>query len=129
MKKARRKFLSTAGITAIGLGVMPVVSFAASDSEKQANALKTKNKQALVAHRWGMVIDVNKITKEIAYNIIQACHNAHNVPDFDNEVDKEKYPDIRPVNHKRRLNGFGKKNFIMRFLIKKMSFLPKNFMI
>lgn len=127
MKKARRKFLSTAGITAIGLGVMPVVSFAASDSEKQANALKTKNKQALVAHRWGMVIDVNKITKEIAYNIIQACHNAHNVPDFDNEVDKEKYPDIRPVNHKQEVKWIWEEEFHYAFPDKEDEFLAQKF--
>lgn len=60
MEKSRRRFLKVAGIAAIGLGAAPAMNFAASDSHGPGAASKIKNKNALHAKRWGMVIDVKK---------------------------------------------------------------------
>ena len=65
MKKSRRSFLKVAGIAAIGLGAAPAMNFAASDSHGTATAVKGKNHEALSAHRWGMVIDTNKLNEEV----------------------------------------------------------------
>ncbi len=61
MNKSKRSFLKVAGIAAIGLGASPAINLASSDLKGSTNAKKAKNKQALSAHRWGMVIDTNKI--------------------------------------------------------------------
>ncbi|MBT7714504.1 MAG: twin-arginine translocation signal domain-containing protein, partial [Deltaproteobacteria bacterium] len=86
MKKSRRSFLKGAGIAAVGLGASPAMNFASSDI---SHPVKSKNEKALSAHRWGMVIDTNKITDEVVEHIVEACHKNHNVPDFNHEVDEE----------------------------------------
>jgi len=127
MKKSRRSFLRVAGIAAVGLGAAPAMNFAASDSHGTAKPMKTKNKKALTAHRWGMVIDTNKLNDEIVENIIEACHIAHNVPDFDHEVDEEKYPDTRPVNHKQEVKWIWDEHFHSAFPDKEDEFLAEKF--
>ncbi|MBW2710109.1 MAG: twin-arginine translocation signal domain-containing protein, partial [Deltaproteobacteria bacterium] len=97
MKKSRRSFLKAAGVTALGIGAAPAIKAVAS-SGSVAAPVKTKKAEALTAKRWGMVIDTNKLTDEVAENIVHACRKAHNVPDFDHEPDAEKYPNTRPVN-------------------------------
>ena len=70
MEKSRRSFLKVAGIAAIGLGAAPAMNFAASDSHGTAQAVKGKNHEALTAHRWGMVIDTNKLNDEVVEKIV-----------------------------------------------------------
>ncbi len=127
MKKSRRSFLKVAGIAAIGLGASPAMNFASSDSHGTALAVKAKNEQVLTAHRWGMVIDTNKITEEIADKIMEACHKTHNVPDFNHEVDAEKYPKTRPVNHKQEIKWIWKEDFHYAFPEKEDEFLAEKF--
>jgi len=127
MKKSRRSFLKVAGIAAVGLGAAPAMNFAASDSHGTAHAVKEKNEGALTAHRWGMVIDTNKITDELVEKIVAACHKAHNVPDFDLDVDVEKYPKTRPVNHKQEVKWIWEEEFHYAFPDKEDEFLAEKF--
>ncbi|MCG8635931.1 MAG: twin-arginine translocation signal domain-containing protein, partial [Desulfobacterales bacterium] len=115
MKKSRRSFLKVAGIAAIGLGAAPAINFAASDSHGKARAVKSKNETALTAHRWGMVIDTNKLNDDVAQACIEACHKHHNVPDFNHEVDEEKYPNTRPVKHKQEIKWLWDEKFHYAF--------------
>jgi molybdopterin-containing oxidoreductase family iron-sulfur binding subunit len=52
-----------------------------------------RNKDALLAKRWAMVVDMSKFkTEEDFTKTIAACHSIHNVPDFrkaDGSVDKK----------------------------------------
>jgi molybdopterin-containing oxidoreductase family iron-sulfur binding subunit len=127
MEKSRRSFLRVAGIAAIGLGVSPAMNFASSDSNGAAVAVKGKNEQALIAKRWGMVIDTSKLNKEINEKMIEACHKAHNVPDFNHEVDKGKYPKTRPVNHKQEIKWIWEEHFPYAFPDKEDEFLAEKF--
>ena len=127
MKKSRRSFLKVAGIAAIGLGAAPAMNFAASGSNGTALAVKTKNENVLFAHRWGMVIDTNKITDEVVENIVAACHKAHNVPDFNHEVDEEKFPKTRPVNQKQEVKWIWEEHFQYAFPDKEDEFLAEKY--
>ncbi|MEH0018857.1 MAG: 4Fe-4S dicluster domain-containing protein [Desulfobacter sp.] len=127
MKKSRRSFLKVAGIAAIGLGAAPAMNFAASDSHGKAQAVRAKNEEALHAHRWGMVIDTSKLTEEVADACREACHAAHNVPDFNHEVDEEKFPNTRPVNHKQEIKWIWPEKFHYAFPYKEDEFLAEKF--
>ncbi|MBU1584458.1 MAG: 4Fe-4S dicluster domain-containing protein [Proteobacteria bacterium] len=127
MKKSKRSFLKVAGIAAIGFSASPAITFASSDSHGTAQAVKSKNKEALFAHRWGMVIDTSKITDEVVESIVEACHKAHNVPNFNHEVDAEKYPNTRPVNHKQEIKWIWEEEFHYAFPDKEDEFLAEKF--
>ena len=87
MENSRRNFLKAAGYSILGvgagsvlIGMTPKITTAAP---KEAGPAKYKTRpEALQATRWGMVIDVRKITSRINRNMQQACHKVHNVPDF-----------------------------------------------
>lgn len=117
MKKSRRSFLKVAGIAAIGLGAAPAMNFAASDSHGRAHAVKSKNKDALTAHRWGMVIDTGKLNEDVVEACVEACHTHHNVPNFNHEVDEQKYPGAPkyPVNHKQEIKWIWEEEFHYAF--------------
>ncbi|MCP3944826.1 MAG: 4Fe-4S dicluster domain-containing protein [Desulfobacteraceae bacterium] len=127
MIKSRRSFLKVAGIAAIGLGAAPAINFAASNSHGTGEAVMTKDPEALLARRWGMVIDTNKLDEQIAQDIVKACNNAHNIPDFNHEVDKEKYPDTRPVNKKQEIKWIWEEHFNYAFTDKEDEFLAEKF--
>ena len=112
MKKSRRSFLKVAGIAALGLGAAPAINFAASDA---SHPVKSPNEEAATAHRWGMVIDTNKLNDDVVDAIVEACHKSHNVPDFNLEVDEEKYPNTRPVNHKQEIKWIWPEKFHYAF--------------
>ncbi len=126
MKKSRRSFLKVAGIAAIGFSAVPAVNFASSDA---SHPVKAKNEEALTAHRWGMVIDTNLITEEVIEACTEACHAAHNVPDFDHEVDEEKYPKVKkyPVNHKQEIKWLWEEEFHYAFPDKEDEFLAEKY--
>ena len=127
MKKSRRSFLKVAGIAAIGLGAAPAMNFAASVSHDTPKAVKSKNKKALTAGRWGMVIDTKKITEKMAKQITAACHKQHNVPDFNHTPDPERYPRTRPVNHTQEIKWIWKEKFHYAFPYKKDEFLAEKY--
>ncbi len=80
MDNNRRKFLKIASITAaVSLSSgFPMGLKAYIPKEKPYK----KDKKALTAKRWGMVIDTRKFkTEEDFQKVIKACHQTHNVPD------------------------------------------------
>lgn len=87
MKSSRRSFLKIAGVTAIGLGTKPALDvLAASGGHAGPEPAFEKNAKALTAKQWGMVIDTTKFESASDLEpVIEACHKAHNVPDFLNE--------------------------------------------
>jgi Fe-S-cluster-containing dehydrogenase component len=59
-------------------------------SEKLSEMIPSPN--ALTAQRWAMVIDIKKcLNKDGCRDCINACHLAHNVPDFGNPKDEIKW--------------------------------------
>ncbi len=94
MDSTRRDFLKIAGLTALGLGAKPAAdAFAAAGGPRM-----TQNPQALKAKRWAMVINLKKFKesgKEALQRCVDACHKAHNVPDFGNPKDNIRW--IWPV--------------------------------
>jgi len=124
MKKSRRSFLKVAAISAIGIGAAPAISISSSSSSQP---VKSKNAHAKTAKRWGMVIDTSKLTDEVVEHIVEACHKNHNVPDFNHEVDTEKYPNTRPVNHKQEVKWIWEEHFHNAFPEKEDEFLAEKF--
>lgn len=127
MKKDRRSFLKVAGIAALGIGAVPALNFASSDSHGSSRAEKVRNGDALSAHRWGMVIDTSKLTDDVVESVIEACHRAHNVPDFNLEPDEEKFPKVRPVNHKQEIKWIWEEHFHNAFPDKEDEFLAEKY--
>ena len=84
MKNSRRSFLKIAGISALGIGASPALNlFASSDEHGKVETFK--NKSALTAGHWGMVIDTRKIKSEKDLEpIVEACNKIHNVPKIEN---------------------------------------------
>jgi Fe-S-cluster-containing dehydrogenase component len=84
MESSRRRFLKIAGVSALGLGVKPVLDVVASSGET-AQPTTMKGKNALTAQRWGMVIDTRKLqAEEDLKPMIEVCNKIHNVPRFEN---------------------------------------------
>jgi len=129
MKKSRRSFLKVAAVSAIGIGAAPAISLSSSstNSHGSSHAAKSPNKGAKTAKRWGMVIDTSKLTEEVVEHIVEACHKAHNVPDFNHEVDEGKYPKTRPVNHKQEVKWIWEEHFHNAFPDKEDEFLADKF--
>ncbi len=74
----RREFLRIAGLsTLMGLGGKAVWELVLPG---QALAQYTPKPGALVAKRWAMVVDMRKMTEQLAAKCIKACHSLHNVP-------------------------------------------------
>jgi molybdopterin-containing oxidoreductase family iron-sulfur binding subunit len=88
MKSSRRSFLKIAGVSALGLGVKPVVDVLASSDEhgEAAKPQTTKGPEAFTAKRWGLVIDTRKLkTEKDLEPMIEVCRKIHNVPVFANK--------------------------------------------
>jgi len=84
MSMDRRQFLKITGISSLlGLGA----SVASATHPMWVNDLSPnqvdKNKEALTAKRWAMIVDMSKFkTEEDFKKVFAACHMTHNVPDF-----------------------------------------------
>jgi len=100
--KTRRSFLVMTGATAVGIGVgLPVLASAvggASDEEPEGP-------------RWAMVIDTKKcMEQQDCRKCMDACHEAHNVPDLKSEqhemkwIWKEPYERAFPSHEHRYLD-------------------------
>ncbi len=86
MKSSRRNFLKIAGISAVGLGVKPVLDVFAVEHGKTPMPKVIKGENALEAKRWGMAIDTRKLkTEEDLKPIIEACDKTHNIPKFEDK--------------------------------------------
>ncbi len=94
MSMDRRQFLKYSGIASI-LGFSASISSAKNlITDKQLLPPQVdKNKEALSAKRWAMVVDMSKFkTDDDFKKVFDACHTMHNVPDFrkpDGSVDKK----------------------------------------
>ncbi len=128
MKKSRRSFLKVAAVSAIGIGAAPAISFSSSsNSHGTSHAVKSKNKGALTAERWGMVIDTNKLNDGVVKKIVEACHKAHNVPDFNHMPDEKKYPGTRPAKKNQEIKWIWEEHFEHAFPDKEDEFLAHKF--
>ncbi len=84
MDRARRKILQLLGISALAAGTKPMLDAFASSSGNEPHV--RKGDEALSAKQWGMVIDTRKLeSPEDVEHLIEACHNAHNVPHLENK--------------------------------------------
>jgi Fe-S-cluster-containing dehydrogenase component len=94
MSMDRRQFLKIAGISSIlGFGAS-VASATHTIWQKGLEPPQVEpNPEGLKAKRWAMVVDMSKFrTDEDFKKVIDACHHAHNVPDFrnaDGSVDRK----------------------------------------
>ncbi|MDD4273640.1 MAG: 4Fe-4S dicluster domain-containing protein [Desulfobacter postgatei] len=127
MIKSRRSFLKVAGIAAIGMGAAPVMNLAASEPHGSAQPVISKNEEGLHAKRWGMVIDTSKLNEEVAEAVREACHKAHNVPDFTMTPDPEKYPGTRPFRDGQDIKWIWPEQFHYAFPDKEDEFLAEKF--
>lgn len=127
MIKSRRSFLKVAGIAAIGMGAAPVMNLAASDSHGSTQPETASNEEAMHAKRWGMVINTGKLTEEVAEAVNQACHKAHNVPDFTITPDPEKFAGTRPVRDGQEIKWIWNEHFHYAFPDKEDEFLAEKF--
>jgi Fe-S-cluster-containing dehydrogenase component len=76
----RRDFLKVAGLSAAaGLGGKAAFELIFPGQVDAAEEMK-QSPTELMAKRWGMAIDVKKLTPELRQAITQACHLNHNVP-------------------------------------------------
>ena len=83
----RRDFLKKSGLGALaGAGVL--AGLTTTIKEQASASLETEAPQGTV--RWGMVIDMRKCPDDCT-DCIEACHSAHNVPDFDDPKDEVKW--------------------------------------
>jgi molybdopterin-containing oxidoreductase family iron-sulfur binding subunit len=126
MDKKRREFLKIAGISTLaGLGAPAVVDRLVSgtipmaakaamevdtgghgDGEPEAAAKGHGQEEVKSGNRYGLVIDIRKFNKNpaMADKCINACHTAHNVPDFPQKKDEIKwiwqtgYPNAFPTH-------------------------------
>ena len=75
----RRRFLKIAGLSAMmGLGGKAALDLLAPG---EAEAF-LKDATLTEGKKWGMVVDMNRMTEEIMDRCKDACHKIHNVPDF-----------------------------------------------
>ena len=75
----RRRFLKIAGVSAVlGLGGKAAFDLLAPG---EVGAF-LKDATLTEGKKWGMVVDMNRMTDEIMDKCTVACHKVHNVPDF-----------------------------------------------
>jgi len=86
MNFSRRALLKIAGITLVGAGVRPALE--ALGAGQSPKTLASPNR--LVGRRWAMAVDSKKCPTGCK-ECIEACHRAHNVPDFGNPKDEVKW--------------------------------------
>ena len=84
MKNTRRGFLKFAGLSAVGVaGSTAVATRTRASQEHEPPATEGK--------RLALVVDLRKFAKndELLDKITDACHRAHNVPDFSDDPKNE----------------------------------------
>ncbi len=83
MESGRRSFLKIAGLSALGLGVRPVIEVLASGEAAKPTVIKGEN--VLTAKRCALVVDTRKFeSEEDLEPMIEVCNKIHNVPKFEN---------------------------------------------
>ena len=98
MESSRRSFLKIAGLSALGLGVRPVIEVLASGEAAQPTVMKGEN--VLTAKRWAMVIDTRKLeSEEDLEPMIEICDKLHNVPKLANKRHEIKWIWLEEFKH------------------------------
>jgi molybdopterin-containing oxidoreductase family iron-sulfur binding subunit len=84
MKRSRRGFLKFAGLSAVGVAGSKAIA-------TTAMASKGSDSPATEGTRLALVVDLRKFAKDDALldKITDACHRAHNVPDFGDDPKNE----------------------------------------
>ena len=87
----RRSFLKIAGLSAVlGVGGGSVADLLVNKEVEAGEAVLTE--KGLHGKRWAMVVNVKKCSEHKDCNkCIEACHTAHNVPNFHNPKDEVKW--------------------------------------
>ena len=84
----RRQFLKLAGLSAaLGLGGKAAWELVAPGSV----AASLENVPLTQGKKWGMVVDMTKMTDEVMDRCITACHTVHNVPNLGNPKEEVKW--------------------------------------
>ncbi len=104
MDQKRRNFLKVAGISTLaglgattGLGRLVDGAQSALASTGEAAAQQGAAEQAAstapCANRYGMLVDVRKFREDpsLGERVVRACHQAHNVPKFEEKKDEIKW--------------------------------------
>lgn len=94
MESSRRRFLTVAGIAALGIGAKPVLDVLASAGKPEVpgSYVVKPADNALKAKQWAMVVDTRKIKKASDLEpIISVCHKIHNVPKMENPLHEIKW--------------------------------------
>jgi molybdopterin-containing oxidoreductase family iron-sulfur binding subunit len=89
MDSSRRGFLKIAGLSVIGAAGGAALTARGSESTLEAGGHSTGDETT--GKRLAMVIDLRKFSRNDALyeRVIDACHRAHNVPDFEDDTDNE----------------------------------------
>jgi molybdopterin-containing oxidoreductase family iron-sulfur binding subunit len=98
MAPTRREFLKIAGASAVGLLLPPWAVLAAVPAGTPAAIPADGALPALKAKRWAMAINAAKCRPDCR-DCIDACHVAHNVPDFKNPKDDVHWIGLEKVGH------------------------------
>ena len=113
----RRKFLKIAGLSAL-MGFGGKAAFELLAPGKAEASLK--DIPLVKGKKWGLVVDMRKMTGEIMNRCIEACHTLHNVPDLgDPKVEikwiwKETYKHTFPGQENEYLGEeFEDRNFLL----------------
>ncbi len=117
MAMDRRRFLKVMGASAaVGLGGKAAWDLLAP-GEVEA---KLKEVPLTAGKKWGMVVDMGKMTDEIMDRCIAACHRVHNVPDIGDPKEeikwiwKETYEHTFPgQHHEYAAERYEHRNFLL----------------
>jgi len=91
MKTSRRELLVMFSLTAAGLVFPPIARIIFARNRSMAPALVPPSvTKPLLAKRWGMAVNAWNCPDDCR-DCIDACHLAHNVPDFGNPKDEVKW--------------------------------------
>ncbi|MBM4329766.1 MAG: 4Fe-4S dicluster domain-containing protein [Deltaproteobacteria bacterium] len=86
MNHSRRTFLKIMGLSLVGVSIKPgFEALGGGDSPKIS-----RYPERLVGKRWAMAVSPKKCPSSCR-DCIEACHRAHNVPDFKNSKDEIKW--------------------------------------
>jgi molybdopterin-containing oxidoreductase family iron-sulfur binding subunit len=91
MENSRREVLRLLGLSALGVGVRPVINAFAAEGHGDGPQVE-KGEKALLAKQWAMVIDTRRFESvRDVEPLIEACHLSHNVPHFENRLHEIKW--------------------------------------
>ncbi len=94
MSVDRRKFVKVAGLGMLALAAKPATELFGQDVEQvpAGTAHKLPQENPATAKRWAMVIDTRKCREHPECDAcVHACHEVHNVPDFEEKKDEIKW--------------------------------------